>query len=328
MAASAVEDWVQDSKSWASSIADGEQQSQDGGENARTVQYVNLPTASLPVTLCKLRMMVGLVWISYFVAYLGRVSVVILLSELVRDSSANMSTALVGSFLAVGSFAALGGKLSLCLAIDRIGGTKSLHISLLLSAVFLVVFAVSASPLLFFFSWSGFRYFSTPLWPASLRILKLCSAAEDIPKWTGLIFTAPRIGALAAAFFVGALLLMETSWRLAVFLCAVLHVACSLLAFCLFPSTLQPMGNGAAPEPDLEDAQELDNSCKDQAGGKSPDQQQLRIVGAGHVTTPTNPPPTTILEALKFYSKSQTFWVVSATNFAFCAVVEMESFVL
>ncbi|TWU13153.1 Regulatory protein UhpC [Symmachiella macrocystis] len=172
---------------------------------------------------------VGIMYFGYAMFMVLRMVPTVTGTAMREDPALDIDLGDWGRILAMGTAGAVVGKFIGGYAADKFGGKLTFTVGLLISGVFVGLFAVSSSVLLFQLTFSAALMAKSAGWPAMAKIITHWFSPLEYGRVWGVISTSSRVGTLVATLGLGALLAFM-SWRGVLLIAA----AASLIAVVAF----------------------------------------------------------------------------------------------
>lgn len=199
-----------------------------------------------------------------------------------EDPALDIDLAVWGRILSMGTCGAIVGKFIGGYAADKFGGKLTFTVGLLVSAVFVGLFAASSAVWLFQLTFFFALMAKSVGWPSMAKIIANWFPSNEYGRVWGVLSTSSRVGTLAATFCLGALLAFMP-WRAMLVISAVAGIL-TVVAFALVikerPKDEVELATGTEPD-GLKTSHPLDN--------------------------------TTLPEALVYFARSLQFWLITGS---------------
>ena len=202
-----------------------------------------------------------------------------------EDASLGIDLGVWGRILAMGTWGAVVGKFVGGYAADRFGGKLTFTVGLLISSLFVGLFAASSEIGMFQATFFVALMAKSAGWPSMARIIANWFRPNEYGRVWGVLSTSSRVGTLAATFFLGAFLAVM-SWRAMLTISA----ACGVLIVVCFAFVLKERPHGK-PIP------------ADEPGSDPDDSETLR-----HPLDNT-----TLPQAIRCFAASLQFWLITGS---------------
>lgn len=167
---------------------------------------------------------VGAMYLGYALFMLLRMIPTVAGSAMREDPALEIDLDVWGRILALGTCGAIVGKFIGGYAADRFGGRFTFAAGLFVCAIFVGLFAVSSSVLMFQLTFFFALMAKSLGWPSMTKIIGNWFSPREYGRVWGIISTSSRVGTLTATFCFGKLL-VALNWRLKLLICAAAGIA-------------------------------------------------------------------------------------------------------
>ena len=157
-------------------------------------------------------MTVGAMYFGYAMFMVLRMVPTVAGQAMREDPALDIDLAVWGRILAMGTFGGMVGKFLGGYAADKFGGKLTFTVGLLISAVFVRLFSTSSAVWLFQLTYCFALMAKSAGWPSMAKIIGNWFRPDEFGRVWGVLSTSSRVGALAATFCLGALLVFMP-WR-------------------------------------------------------------------------------------------------------------------
>lgn len=194
---------------------------------------------------------VGAMYLGYALFMLLRMIPTVAGAAMRDDPALEIDLAVWGRILSLGTCGAIVGKFIGGYAADRFGGRLTFSAGLIVCAIFVGLFAVSSSVLLFQITFFFALMAKSLGWPSMTKIIGNWFSPHEYGRVWGIISTSSRVGTLMATFVLGSLLaFMSWRWMLLISSAVGIFIA-AMFFYILKERTAQvPKDIGEDPEED------------------------------------------------------------------------------
>lgn len=155
---------------------------------------------------------IGTMYIGYAMSMVLRMIPTVAGTSIREDVSLGIDLESWGTVLAAGTCGALTGKFLCGWAADKFGGKRTFTIALFVASLFVGLFAMSSSLIMFQATFFVTLMAQAAGWPSMTKIIVNWVAPSQYGRVWGILSTSSRVGTLTATFVLGSLLAW-ISWR-------------------------------------------------------------------------------------------------------------------
>ncbi len=178
-------------------------------------------------------------------------------TSLQSDPSTGVDVEIWGRIMAAGTCGGIVGKLAGGLLADKLGGKTTFAGGLLLTSVFIGLFAMAGSPWFFAAAFFFALMAKSSGWPAMAKIITRWFPSHEYGSVWGIISTSSRVGTIIASLALGAMLTDTVgSWRMVLGVASAIGGVCTLV----FVFTLREAPNVEPAELTADDVSKKPNT--------------------------------------------------------------------
>jgi len=155
---------------------------------------------------------IGTMYAGYSTSMILRMIPTVAGSSIVADSALGIDLTSWGVIVASGTVGGMTGKFLFGWSADKFGGKKTFTVGLLIASLFVSLFAMSSSKLMFQISFFLTYMAQASGWPSMTKIIVNWIPPKKYGRVWGILSTSSRVGTLTATFVLGSLLAFM-SWR-------------------------------------------------------------------------------------------------------------------
>lgn len=231
---------------------------------------------------------IGTMYVGYAMSMVLRMIPTVAGTSIREEASLGIGLESWGKVLAAGTCGALAGKFLCGWAADKFGGKRTFTIALFVASLFVGLFAMSSSLIMFQATFFVTLMAQAAGWPSMTKIIVNWVAPKQYGRVWGILSTSSRVGTLTATFVLGSLLAW-ISWRGMLWIAATAGMC--IAVFYAFAMKDKP--DTAIPDEDSE----------------SP------AISTGSILSkiPHAFDGTTLLQALPHFFSSLRFWLISGS---------------
>ncbi|MCA9033671.1 MAG: MFS transporter [Planctomycetaceae bacterium] len=155
---------------------------------------------------------IGTMYAAYATSMILRMIPTVAGTSIINDEALGIDLDQWGKVLSAGTCGALSGKFICGWAADRFGGRRTFAIALFIASVFVGLFAMSSTLLLFQATFFVTLMAQAAGWPSMTRVILNWVPPRQYGRVWGILSTSSRVGTLTATFVLGSTLTF-LSWR-------------------------------------------------------------------------------------------------------------------